>query len=182
MLLLQSGIGINQGEIMPSPVGWHVFFGLIALVVWPIIGRFGKGARALPAEDKRSANKIAWIITAITVAGYLVTELYAATTQHILGYTERESWGWLDSIYYYKPVYSGEWEGMLFMYLFPLLAAGAVYAAIRKFADKETFLSVFAARYPLMIMLCYVSYGLSVLVIQPEPKEEFSPEIETLPN
>lgn len=180
MLLLQSGIRLEEGEIVSSPLGWHIFFAIIALVIWPIRNKFGKSARAIAKEPKAAARKKVDLLTVVTIAATVACTIAAYSTRDIAGYSEREYWAWLDSLYYYKPVYTGEWEALLSMYLLPLAGAGIMAAQIKKAAERDTFLTVFMARYPVIILLCYAGMLLSYILIQPPEKKEFSPETELI--
>jgi len=148
--------------IIPSPVSWHLFAAFIVLVVWVAMRFTGKPADIEPNEQ-RKFSRLLTSIAVVTVAGFSGCVVYAFRVKDIAGYQPFEEWGWLDSIYGYEAVYTGEWAGFFFLYFFPLLA-GLINAFMLPEARRTPFAKRMIRAYPRIIFLSYLCMYAAVTI------------------
>jgi len=137
---------------------WHAFLFFGILIIW-IIVRLLIGISLVKGNGKY--YKAILVITLFTSTGFTAIIWYAFKTRHIAGYQVTDEWAWLKTLYYYEPIYKGEWSALLYLYLSPL-CLGLVIALLFFYNSAERFLKYLLSLYPVILLVSYVTLYLSL--------------------
>jgi|GEM_PF-5881590 hypothetical protein len=139
---------------------------ILILIIWPIVLLLVR-RRNIPDDEWKISRRQVQAITWLTAAGFCAILFFAFSEKDIIGYCEYDDgWGWMDPVVKkYEAVYMGEYAACNFLFLFPVGAA--VIQMIRlKQPGRKYFRIAFMRRYPIIIFISYISFGVVTLVTE----------------
>ncbi len=144
--------------ILPDSV--HIFLAIATVVFW-LVHRFISGRNSPVGEPVPLLNYYYVSIVAVTAIGFTLFVYYAFTTRQMISYELEERWEWLDNSYVYRAIYRGEWGGVAWLYLTPLVLPFIISLFLASVL-RSRFIKTCFRRYPAVILLAYAFTALTL--------------------